>query len=126
MTFGGQSRIEGLPGRIELFSGLEPAALSKLAAHGEVVHVPGGETLMREGDASDAPFVVASGRLQAFVDGGAGKTLVGEIGRGEVIGEMGNGSNSKPTLCFILMWRSSGCLPGSALTRSSRRVTATR
>ncbi len=89
MTFGGQNRIEELLGRIELFSGLEPAVLSKLAAHGEVVHVPGGEILMREGDASDALFVVASGRLQAFVDGGGGETLVGEIGRGEVIGEMG-------------------------------------
>ena len=89
MTFARDRSIEELLGNIELFSGVGRAALARLAGHGEVVHVPGGETLINEGDPSDALFVVASGRLQAFVGGATGESQVGEIGRGELIGEMG-------------------------------------
>ena len=80
---------EELLGTIELFTDVSPEARSRLAAHAESIHIRGGDTLMREGDPSDALFVLASGRLQVFVSSGAGESLVGEIGRGEVIGEMG-------------------------------------
>ena len=50
----------------------------------------GGEILFREGDASDALYLVISGRLQASVAGADGTPrVVGEIGRGESVGEMG-------------------------------------
>lgn len=82
--------VLGLLRGIELFEVLDDASLEKLAAGGELIHVPGGEVLLREGDQSDALFVVASGRMQVFVAAPAGEDLlVGEIGRGEVIGEMG-------------------------------------
>ena len=75
---------------IALFAGIDRDALNELAAHAEGVQLLGGETLMREGDPSDALFVVVSGRLQAFVASEEdGEVAVGEIGRGEVIGEMG-------------------------------------
>jgi len=85
----GDGRIEDLLQGIELFGGIAPAALSRLSGHAELVDLPGGDTLIREGDPSDALYVVASGRLQAFVAVEGGEALVGEIGRGEVIGEMG-------------------------------------
>jgi len=74
---------------IELFAPLEDPALARLAEGAESLHLPGGETLLREGDPPDALYVVASGRMQAFVTSEGTETLVGEIGRGEVIGEMG-------------------------------------
>jgi NTE family protein len=50
----------------------------------------GGEVLFREGDPSDCLYLVLSGRLQACVGGSDGQPqLVGEIGRGESVGEMG-------------------------------------
>jgi len=89
VTLPSERSIQDLLGGIELFAGIDPASLARLAAEADVRHLPGGEALIREGDPSDALFVVASGRLQAFVGGEGGETLVGEIGRGEVIGEMG-------------------------------------
>ncbi len=56
----------------------------------EWVELPGGGILCREGEPSDALFVLISGRLQVSVacpDGS--QSVVGEIGRGETVGEMG-------------------------------------
>jgi len=89
VTLPHEGSIAQLLAGIDLFSNVGPAALDLLAGHAESVHLPGGETLMREGDPSDALYVLASGRLQAFVGTESEETLVGEIGRGEVIGEMG-------------------------------------
>ena len=90
MTIPSERSIQDLLGGIELFAAVDPAALSQLATAAENVHLPGGELLLREGDPSDALFIVASGRLQAFVTTEEdSEMLVGEIGRGEVIGEMG-------------------------------------
>src|SRR6516165_9315386 len=56
----------------------------------EWVELAGGEILFREGDPSDALYVLISGRLQATVATSTGQQhLVGEIGRGEPVGEMG-------------------------------------
>ncbi|NNF09002.1 MAG: cyclic nucleotide-binding domain-containing protein [Acidimicrobiia bacterium] len=82
-------RVEKLLTSIELFSALDDVALAKLSAGAESLHLRGGEVLLREGDPSDALYVVASGRMQAFVTTDGTEALVGEIGRGEVIGEMG-------------------------------------
>lgn len=50
----------------------------------------GGETLMHEGDPADGVYFVISGRLRAFVTSEEGeRRAIGEIGRGETVGEMG-------------------------------------
>ena len=50
----------------------------------------GGQVLFREGEDSDSLYLVISGRLQASVTGADGQPhVVGEIGRGESVGEMG-------------------------------------
>src|SRR5689334_5057338 len=67
-----------------LFRELEPSALRELSLETNPVHLGGGETLMREGDAGDALYVVVSGRLSVVV----GTTRIAEIGRGETVGEM--------------------------------------
>jgi NTE family protein len=48
----------------------------------------GGETLVEQGDEADGLYLVHAGRLQATMRTGDGETVVlGEIGRGEVVGE---------------------------------------
>jgi predicted acylesterase/phospholipase RssA/CRP-like cAMP-binding protein len=51
--------------------------------------VDGGKYLFRQGDPGDSLFVVITGRLQALVEtAGQPPRMVGEISRGEVVGEM--------------------------------------
>ena len=51
--------------------------------------LPAGEILFREGDTSDAMYVVVSGRLRATRDDDGKTRTIGDIGRGETVGEMG-------------------------------------
>jgi predicted acylesterase/phospholipase RssA/CRP-like cAMP-binding protein len=72
-----------------LFRELDPSALHELSLETNSVRLGGGETLMREGDAGDALYVVVSGRLSVVI----GTTphderSIAEIGRGETVGEM--------------------------------------
>src|SRR5688500_1380173 len=72
-----------------LFGALDQRALRVVADAVERVAVRGGETLMREGEPGDCMYGVVSGRLRAFVRRPEGSSvLVGEIGRGETVGEM--------------------------------------
>ncbi|MCU0868384.1 MAG: patatin-like phospholipase domain-containing protein [Burkholderiales bacterium] len=55
----------------------------------EPVAIAGGDTLVRRGDPSDALYIVLAGRFVAFDDTAPDRPLrLGEIGRGELIGEM--------------------------------------
>ncbi len=68
-----------------LFRDLTPAALDAIAARFEVEELRGGRVLFRENDLPDFLYVVVIGRLQArHTDG----EIIGEIGRGEPVGEM--------------------------------------
>ncbi|HEX7154613.1 MAG TPA: patatin-like phospholipase family protein [Thermoanaerobaculia bacterium] len=49
----------------------------------------GGETLMSAGDPADGVYFVISGRLRAYVTQENEDRSIGEIGRGETVGEMG-------------------------------------
>jgi len=75
-----------------LFRDLGEDALQQLAETVGWLLVPGGEVLIRRGDAGHTMYVVVSGRLHVFVDrrGGAAGAgdVVREVGRGENIGEM--------------------------------------
>ena len=49
-----------------------------------------GDTLFREGDVADAAYFIVGGRLSVLVDDGDnGERLIAELGRGEVVGELG-------------------------------------
>jgi predicted acylesterase/phospholipase RssA/CRP-like cAMP-binding protein len=71
--------VEAAAGAGGMFTGLDADARAALQ---------GGDTLFREGEAGDALYVLIKGRLRVLVAGPAGDTLVAEIGRGEVVGEM--------------------------------------
>jgi predicted acylesterase/phospholipase RssA/CRP-like cAMP-binding protein len=74
----------------ELFHGLSREALRGLEAEFQRVYLTGGETLIRQGEPADCMYLVVSGRLRAYVEHpGDRDTVVGEIARGEIVGEMG-------------------------------------
>lgn len=70
----------------EVLGPLDEDLLTRLLPRLTTLEVPGGSVLMEEGEPSDALYLVLSGRLVATRRGGA---VLGEIGRGEPIGEMG-------------------------------------
>ena len=85
----GSAEVATLLASVDLFSGLAPESLARLAEVVEVSEVPGGTVLMRQGETADYVFVVLAGRLQARVRDSAGvEVVVGHVGRGEVVGEM--------------------------------------
>ena len=73
-----------------LFADFDTASLHKIVPALQYDRISGGETLLRQGEAADSMYVVLAGRLRVFVqDPGGGERMVGEVGRGEVVGEMG-------------------------------------
>jgi NTE family protein len=76
-------------GTTALFGGLAPGERAALASRFESLTVDGGSILMVEGGRADEVFVVVNGRLRVTVAGVRGEAVaIGEIGRGEVVGDM--------------------------------------
>jgi NTE family protein len=74
-----------------LLGDLDDATFEAIRPHllWQWVELAGGEILFHEGDASDSLYLVTSGRLEASVASPDGPEIVGQIGRGESVGEMG-------------------------------------
>lgn len=63
--------------------------LATIQSEAEFLDLPSGGVLFRQGEATDDVYFVLSGRLRAHVDDGDhGMRTLGEIGRGETIGEL--------------------------------------
>lgn len=71
-----------------LFHNLDPVLLSDLAGRAQRVELASGSTLFHYGDQGDALYVVATGRLRASVPHDEGNEIVGDVGRGDVVGEI--------------------------------------
>jgi NTE family protein/lysophospholipid hydrolase len=73
----------------ELVEGLSEATRDELSVQFERVHLASGETLIRQGERADCLYLLVAGRLRASVERADGTVaVVGEVGRGEVVGEM--------------------------------------
>ncbi|OBK79246.1 hypothetical protein A5650_08390 [Mycobacterium sp. 1164985.4] len=72
-------------GALPLFAGLDQETLRALRGHAEQIELEAGKYLFREGEASDSLYVVRNGRLQVLQN----DVVVTELGRGEVVGELG-------------------------------------
>ncbi len=71
-----------------LFGELDRETLLELESEVDWLSLRAGEQLFREGDAADAAYVVASGRLRAVTATPTGERVLSEMGRGETVGEM--------------------------------------
>ncbi len=72
----------------ELFGIEQPEALADFEHRVEWQQLASGDTLFLEGDPGDALWIVMSGLLASLVADDTGARLVGEVGRGELLGEM--------------------------------------
>ncbi|MGZ6133495.1 MAG: cyclic nucleotide-binding domain-containing protein [Myxococcaceae bacterium] len=71
-----------------LFTDLGSAELHVLAAGCRAVHLGPGEVLLRQGEPGDEMFLVTAGRLRVTHRDGADEVVLGEVGRGEHLGEI--------------------------------------
>ena len=71
-----------------LFAGLGDDAIAALADKMGSLSIPGGETLMTQGESGDLVYIVRIGRLRAYVSEGGQERAVGEAGPGGISGEM--------------------------------------
>lgn len=69
---------------------LGPDSAELLAGAATWLSVPGGNVLFRQGEPSDSVFIVVSGLLAVVMNApGGGERIIGRLGAGEVVGEMG-------------------------------------
>src|SRR5947209_7674457 len=71
-----------------LFGALDAVALQRLEAELSWIHLRNGETLFRQGEPGASLYIVIIGRLHLVSErDGATPQLLGEVGRGESVGE---------------------------------------
>ncbi len=81
---------QDLIARWPLFQGLHTNELSTLCEAFSHEYAVSGDEIMRQGAPADCLFLVLSGRLQILVSTeDPGEHVIGEAGRGEIVGEMG-------------------------------------
>lgn len=73
---------------VSLFGKISPESYREIEENLEVVHLKGGEWLFSQGEPGDSMYLVMGGRLRVLgrSDGGGDRTI-GEISRGESVGE---------------------------------------
>lgn len=75
----------------EDFGDVDAAALERLQQAMTWTELAGGQVLMRQGEPGDALYLLVSGRLRATIADAAvpgGQRIVGEISRGQIVGEL--------------------------------------
>ena len=74
---------------VTLFAGIDTPRLRLLAFTSARVTFKTGETLFRQGEGSDAAYVVLSGTAEVLIATADGATIISTIGQNAIIGEMG-------------------------------------
>ncbi len=85
-----QDQLVAALGQCALFRALAPGLLPQLLTVAEAVRFAPGETIVRQGEPSDAFYVMAEGEGAIFVDGPAGERReLGRLPQPSTIGEVG-------------------------------------
>ena len=75
--------------RVPIFAEIEPAKLKLLAFMSERVGFDPGKRLMRQGDPSDAAYLIIEGHAEVIAESPAGPVILAIVGANEIVGEMG-------------------------------------
>lgn len=67
---------------------IDAAAIDAVRGRVQWLQLAGGQTLMRQGDAGDALYLLVSGRLRVYIEEDGQQRVVREVSRGQVVGEM--------------------------------------
>ena len=76
--------------RVPMFAEIEPAKLKLLAFMSERIGFDPGKQLMRQGDPSDAAYLIIDGHAEVILETPAGPVVVATAGANETVGDMGN------------------------------------
>lgn len=71
------------------FANLADDVLAAIAIEFEPFALNSGEALFRQGDPGDSLYLIVSGRVRILVSTSSNERAVGELGAGEIVGEMG-------------------------------------
>jgi NTE family protein len=88
--------------------------IETIRSEAEYTDLQSGELLFRQGDRSDDVYFLLSGRLRAYTDDGGKRTILGEIGRGETVGELALFTDEPRSASIV-------ALRNSALVKVTRR-----
>lgn len=85
-----QSRLNHVLILTGIFKGLSPAVLQDIQSELELMTVASGEVVMRNGDPSDALYIIIGGRLRVVSEAsGVEQAYVVDSRRGQTVGEIG-------------------------------------
>jgi putative ABC transport system ATP-binding protein len=79
---------------VPMFATIDTGRLKLIAFTSERLSFAAGQTLFRQGDPSDAAYVVLSGTVDVFLDTPSGRLHLSNLGEHAVVGEMGVVSGS--------------------------------
>jgi CRP-like cAMP-binding protein len=96
--------------RIPMFAKVEPAKLKLLAFTSQRVTFETGQELFHQGDAADAAYIIVDGLADIIVDTPAGPLIVAQLGKNDLVGEIG-------IICEV---------PRTATVKAASRVTTLR
>jgi len=88
--------------------------IETIRSEAEFVDLQSGELLFRQGERSDDVYFLLSGRLRAHTEDGGKRTILGEIGRGETVGELALFTDEPRSASIV-------ALRNSALVKVTRR-----
>lgn len=82
-----------------MLAGADPAAIDAVEQSMETIEIDTGTVLVRQGDTADRVYIVLDGHLTIALESGrpGGDQLLGEVGPGEVVGELAVLSGSRRT-----------------------------
>ncbi|MCH7959966.1 MAG: cyclic nucleotide-binding domain-containing protein [Candidatus Hydrogenedentes bacterium] len=83
--------------RSELFSGLDPEHIERIAECCEVCTFEAGEDIVRENEKGNSMYLIASGRVAVLKKMGEGEHVLNRLNPGEHFGEMSLVSNARRT-----------------------------
>lgn len=75
--------------QVPMFRDIDPSRLKLLAFTSEHVQFSKGQRLFAQGDAADAAYVILDGRADVVLANPTGAVKVAELGRNDLVGEMG-------------------------------------
>lgn len=86
---------------VPLFNGLDPRRLKLIAFTSDRMSYDPGAVLFRQGDDSDAAFVILDGAADVVIDTPAGPIKVATLGANSLVGEMGVMTNQPRSATVI-------------------------
>src|SRR5258708_38797627 len=73
---------------LDIFQQLRQEDIHWMLATSELKTIQANGTLVREDDPSETIFFIADGLFEVYVYGGSGRPKVGQLGPGEIIGQI--------------------------------------